>query len=74
MTTWVGTGWKMNKTLVQARDYAEILAATVLARFGAVLGPSLHILVGAQNAHGVGDGVWTGEESVVTAPSDRVRP
>ena len=28
MTTWVGTGWKMNKTLAQARDYAGTLAAT----------------------------------------------
>ncbi|WP_309080684.1 triose-phosphate isomerase [Zhihengliuella sp.] len=28
MTTWVGTSWKMNKTLAQARAYAEALAAT----------------------------------------------
>ncbi|HUX69068.1 MAG TPA: triose-phosphate isomerase [Cellulomonadaceae bacterium] len=28
MTTWVGTSWKMNKTLDQARDYARTLAAT----------------------------------------------
>jgi triosephosphate isomerase len=28
MTTWVGTGWKMHKTLAQARSYAETLAAT----------------------------------------------
>jgi len=28
MTTWVGTSWKMNKTLAQARDYARTLAAT----------------------------------------------
>lgn len=28
MTTWVGTGWKMNKTLAQAHTYAQTLAAT----------------------------------------------
>jgi len=28
MTTWVGTSWKMNKTLDQARDYARTLVAT----------------------------------------------
>lgn len=28
MTTWVGTGWKMNKTLAQADEYARTLAAT----------------------------------------------
>ncbi len=28
MTTWVGTSWKMNKTLDQAREYARTLAAT----------------------------------------------
>jgi L-erythrulose 1-phosphate isomerase len=28
MTTWIGTSWKMNKSLSQARDYAQALAAT----------------------------------------------
>lgn len=28
MVTWVGTSWKMNKTLAQAREYARTLAAT----------------------------------------------
>jgi triosephosphate isomerase len=28
MITWLGAGWKMNKTLAQARDYARTLAAT----------------------------------------------
>ena len=81
MTTWVGTGWKMNKTLAQARAYAETLAATdperwagvqpfilppatALAAVSAVLGPSSHVLVGAQNAHWADDGAWTGEVSV----------
>ncbi|CAN5384199.1 triose-phosphate isomerase [soil metagenome] len=81
MTTWVGTGWKMNKTLAEARDYAETLAATgpgrwpgvqpfilppatALATVSAVLGPSSHVLVGAQNAHWADEGAWTGEVSV----------
>lgn len=81
MTTWVGTGWKMNKTLAQARKYAQTLAATdperwpgvqpfilppatALASVSAVLGPRSHIQVGAQNAHWVDDGAWTGEVSV----------
>lgn len=82
MTTWVGTGWKMNKTLAQARDYAMTLAATdpgrwpgvqpfilppatALASVSAVLGPTSHILTGAQNAHWADDGAWTGEISVL---------
>jgi len=81
MTTWVGTGWKMNKTLAQARGYAQTLSATdpgrwpgvqpfilppstALASVSAVLGPSSHILMGAQNAHWEDDGAWTGEVSV----------
>lgn len=28
MTTWIGTSWKMNKSLEQARHYAQVLAAT----------------------------------------------
>lgn len=36
MTTWVGTGWKMNKTLAQARDYAEAMAATDPERWAGV--------------------------------------
>ncbi|HEX5332150.1 MAG TPA: triose-phosphate isomerase [Cellulomonas sp.] len=36
MTTWVGTSWKMNKTLAQARDYAETLAATDPGRWPGV--------------------------------------
>lgn len=33
MTTWVGTSWKMNKTLAEARDYAKALAATDVGRW-----------------------------------------
>ena len=36
MTTWVGTSWKMNKTLAQARVYAEALAATDSERWAGV--------------------------------------
>ena len=36
MTTWVGTSWKMNKTLDQARDYARTLAATDPGRWQGV--------------------------------------
>jgi L-erythrulose 1-phosphate isomerase len=36
MTTWVGTSWKMNKTLSEARDYARTLAATDRGRWPGV--------------------------------------
>jgi triosephosphate isomerase len=36
VTTWVGTSWKMNKTLAQARSYAETLAATDPGRWPGV--------------------------------------
>jgi L-erythrulose 1-phosphate isomerase len=36
MTLWVGTSWKMNKTLAQARDYAQALAATEPGRWPGV--------------------------------------
>lgn len=36
MTTWVGTGWKMNKTLAQAREYAETLAAVESERWAGI--------------------------------------
>ncbi len=36
MTIWVGTGWKMNKTLAQARDYAETLAAVEQERWAGI--------------------------------------
>lgn len=36
MTTWVGTGWKMNKTLAQAREYAQTLAAVQPGRWAGI--------------------------------------
>ncbi|WP_407341577.1 triose-phosphate isomerase [Pengzhenrongella phosphoraccumulans] len=35
-TVWVGTGWKMNKTLAEARSYARALAATDPGRWPGV--------------------------------------
>ena len=35
-TTWVGTGWKMNKTLAEAGAYAKVLAATDPGRWPGV--------------------------------------
>ena len=32
---WIGTSWKMNKTRAEARAYAEVLAASPLARTSA---------------------------------------
>jgi triosephosphate isomerase len=36
MTTWVGTSWKMTKTLGEARRYAEVLAASPAGRWPGV--------------------------------------
>lgn len=76
---WIGTGWKMNKTLAEARAYASALLETEgnadprIQRF--VLPPFtvLHdiasalygsdVLVGAQNLHWQDEGAWTGEIS-----------
>lgn len=76
---WVGTSWKMNKSLSQALEYA----ATV-QRSGAIAHPRIKsflvppftalrevksallnspIKVGAQNMHWMDDGAWTGEIS-----------
>lgn len=79
MTFWVGTGWKMNKTLAEGLDYAEKVAAGVsdldtrIQPF--VLPPytalrevvralaDTRIRVGAQNMHWAESGAWTGEIS-----------
>lgn len=79
MTYWIGTGWKMNKTLAEAQDYARRLAKepgdTRIQRF--VIPPftaarqvkeilrDTNILVGAQNMHWKDEGSWTGEISPV---------
>ena len=76
---WVGTSWKMNKTLAEARAYVDELSAhelpagvqpfllpphTALAAVRDALPPGSPILLGAQNAHWATDGEATGEISM----------
>ena len=76
---WVGTSWKMNKTLAEADRFVDELltfpipkgiqafvlpAHTALARVRDRLSPDTHILLGAQNAHWAHEGSWTGEISM----------
>jgi L-erythrulose 1-phosphate isomerase len=76
---WVGTSWKMNKTRLEARHYAEGLVDAdlpvgvqpfVVPPFTAidvvrdVLGRNHRVKVGAQNAHWADSGAWTGEVSM----------
>ena len=82
MTTpdfWIGTSWKMNKTLAEAKEFSEALAKADLDRdqriqrfvippFTAVrevkeLLAETSVKVGAQNMHWADDGAWTGEVS-----------
>lgn len=76
---WIGTSWKMNKTLAEARDFAETLAEAdddrdsriqrfVIPPFTAVrevksLLAQTSVKVGAQNMHWADEGAWTGEIS-----------
>ncbi len=76
---WIGTSWKMNKTLSEARGFAEGLAAADAARdpriqrfvippFTAVrpvkdMLAYTSVKVGAQNMHWADSGAWTGEIS-----------
>ncbi len=76
---WVGTSWKMNKTLAEAMAFAEGLAAadaTRDARIQRFVIPSFtavrevkarlsgtSVKVGAQNMHWDDAGAWTGEVS-----------
>jgi L-erythrulose 1-phosphate isomerase len=78
---WIGTSWKMNKTLAEARVFANGLAAADAARdpriqrfvippFTAVREvkatlANTSVKVGAQNMHWADDGAWTGEVSPV---------
>jgi len=78
---WVGTSWKMNKTLAEARVFAEGLKAAdggrdpriqrfVIPPFTAVrevkaMLADTSVKVGAQNMHWADDGAWTGEVSPV---------
>ena len=76
---WVGTSWKMTKTLAEARDYARRLAAadlpaevqvfvlpaaTALATVRDTLPDDTRVLLGAQNAHWAEEGAFTGEVSM----------
>lgn len=76
---WVGTGWKMNKTLAEARAYVDTLAHaelpdgvqlfilpphTALATVRAELPATSPVMIGAQNAHWEPEGAYTGEISM----------
>ncbi|SNT75533.1 triose-phosphate isomerase [Paracoccus seriniphilus] len=79
MTFWIGTSWKMNKTLQEARLFAQGLAEADAARdsriqrfvippFTAVrevkdMLAGTSVKVGAQNMHWADNGAWTGEIS-----------
>jgi triosephosphate isomerase len=76
---WIGTSWKMNKTLAEARAFAEALLAAdglrdpriqrfVIPPFTAVrevkaILSESSVKVGAQNMHWADQGAWTGEIS-----------
>lgn len=76
---WIGTSWKMNKTLAEAKAFAEGLKAAdagrdpriqrfVIPPFTAVrevkaMLSGTSVKVGAQNMHWADDGAWTGEIS-----------
>jgi triosephosphate isomerase len=78
-TPWIGTSWKMNKTRVEARAFARVLAGSTVARTDAaklfVIPPFTAIAevaellagaavrIGAQNMHWAPSGPWTGEIS-----------
>jgi L-erythrulose 1-phosphate isomerase len=76
---WIGTSWKMNKTLAEAESFVDDLLAfgipsgiqpfvlpphTALARVRERIPPESPILLGAQNAHWAAEGAWTGEISM----------
>ncbi len=76
---WVGTSWKMNKTLAEARVFAQALKAAddnrsadiqrfVIPPFTAVrevkeILSGTSVKAGAQNMHWADQGAWTGEIS-----------
>ena len=76
---WVGTSWKMNKTLAEAQAFAEALKAVdeqaeesiqrfVIPSFTNVrevkqILKGTSVKVGAQNMHWADQGAWTGEVS-----------
>lgn len=79
MTIWVGTSWKMNKTLADglafadaigafAADFDERIQPFVIPSFTSVREvkralAGTRVKVGAQNMHWSDDGAWTGEVS-----------
>ncbi|MER8863741.1 triose-phosphate isomerase [Mesorhizobium sp. M0751] len=81
MVYWVGTSWKMNKTLAEAMAFAEALAEFVpgfderiqpfvIPPFTAIREVKkalspTRIKVGAQNMHWADAGAWTGEISPI---------
>lgn len=80
MTTFIGTGWKMNKTIAEARAFVVQLNAfsawprdvqpfiipphTVISTVSDTLDASTGVWVGAQNAHWMPSGAYTGEISM----------
>jgi L-erythrulose 1-phosphate isomerase len=78
---WIGTSWKMNKTLAEARVFVEGLLAAdpprdpriqrfVIPPFTAIrevkaMLKDTSVKVGAQTMHWADDGAWTGEISPV---------
>ncbi|MBY3192171.1 triose-phosphate isomerase [Rhizobium leguminosarum] len=78
---WIGTSWKMNKTLAEAEQFAHGLEAAdgardpriqrfVIPSFTAVrevkaMLAKTSVKVGAQNMHWADQGAWTGEVSPV---------
>jgi triosephosphate isomerase len=79
MSAWIGTSWKMNKTLAEAQAFAKALADADAARDPRiqrfVIPPftvirqvkemlaATSVKVGAQNMHWAEKGAWTGEIS-----------
>jgi triosephosphate isomerase len=76
---WVGTSWKMNKTLAEADSFVDDLLTysipsdvqpfvlpphTALARVRDRMAADSPVLLGAQNAHWAAEGSWTGEISM----------
>lgn len=76
---WIGTSWKMNKTLAQALAFAAVLADEaddpriqrfIIPPFTAVRQVkealrNASVKVGAQNMHWADEGAWTGEVSPI---------
>lgn len=78
-SVWIGTSWKMTKTLGEAREYARVLARmpvppgvqpflmpphTALVAVRDALPHRSPVLLGAQNAHWAPEGAFTGEISM----------